>query len=173
MLRCVPKTCCCRPSSLLLATVWRRAEAAQPPNWIACMSLFWRIYPIIQHQQWRRPWSNSFRNEKHSFQQDTCNFITNTLYNCTPRIEEQLTKRNDRSSRLSLSGKTAQRNIRTFQRLVLCILFLLRTCPKYTLCTAVDLMWNRIPKEIRDEPNFGKASRRIKLLFKKKNWISF
>ena len=35
--------------------------------------------------------------------------------------------------------------------------------------TAVDLMWNRIPKEIRDEPNFGKASRRIKLLFKKKN----
>ena len=128
------------PFSLLQ---WRRAEAAQPPNWFACMSLFWRIYPSIQHQQWRRPWSNSFakmrnsfRNEKqHSFQQDTCNFITKTLYNCTPRIEEQLTKRNDRSSsRLSLSGKTAQRNIRTFQRLVLCILFLLRTCPKYTLC---------------------------------------
>jgi len=28
-------------------------------------------------------------------------------------------------------------------------------------------MWNRIPKEIRDEPNFNKASRSIKRLFKK------
>ena len=31
--------------------------------------------------------------------------------------------------------------------------------------TAIDKIWNRIPKEIRDEPSFEKAARKIKQLF--------